>query len=354
LSPVGKNISSYNGVVALSYLADDQKKLDEYNQKVAEADEQYQKDKEDYNNKSLGSKFVEKAILNEGGKPKEEKVEKPYIRKTFDTNVLATYIKMEGFTSDKNSSLVVTFTSTGFERSEPKINKTSSTSNNTTTYKYSMELQYRSPVSVKVETNDGQLILNSIVEKANTYKKWQSRTYDSEAALYRDINPDEVLSQFESVTLEENLRMANELLNDNCAISTATREFELNNIESKKMDYSDYNEAYMLAFEGLNLVYDDKIAAKEKLHAAIAKWESALTEAKPQDKKARVNSEVMLATIFNISEAYLWCDDFSKASGVLVKTAVLDLSKKEEKAIAELKTFIADQKMRFEANNGNL
>ncbi|MBI2968144.1 MAG: hypothetical protein HYY40_10070 [Bacteroidetes bacterium] len=358
-NPIDKSITKYTGKVYLAYAEGDRKIAEEYDKNKSAADQKFAEEKKEYKDKSASDKFFEKVVLNEDNKPKKEFVEKPYIRKTSDENLLATsYIKLEGFEKTNDANLVITFIVHGLERNEPVINQKKSTSVSTGSgsgqqqISYTMDIKYRNPVSVKVETTDGNLILNEAVEKANEYRSWQSASYSSEDQARSSVKPENAIAPFEQKLIEDNLKLANELLNAKCAVTTAERKMKLYNVESKKGDYNDFSQAFIAASEGYAMVIANNEEAQKKLKEAIELWEKAMKESNPKDKKARINEEVTIALIFNLTEAYLWINDYSKSKLTATRGATLDLSKKEKTRLEELKTFCDDQNQRYDANAG--
>ncbi|MCX6256771.1 MAG: hypothetical protein NTW49_02560 [Bacteroidia bacterium] len=366
-NPINKIYTSYKGEVILSYEADDKNKMAEYDRKKAEsdqqfkeskkiADEKYDKEKKEYKEKSFKEKIVDKA-LGDNDKPNKESVEKegikkPFIHKIFDKDFLATtYIKLTGYEKSNNSNLIVTFVAHGVEWLEPKINESYTNSSTGQPKKqYSEEIKYRSPVSVKVVSADGKTILDETVEKTNEYRSWSSNKYDSNEQLQANSDPEKVIPGLEQKILEDNLKIANEYLNEKCGSSIMQRKTILFNVESKKLDYSDYQQAYISAMEGYTLLIDNPSEAAKKLQSSITIWENAMKESNPKDKKARVNEEITIATVFNLAEAYMWTNDFTKAKLIFAKSSTLDLSRKENKRIDELKLMIDELKLRYEAN----
>jgi hypothetical protein len=116
------------------------------------------------------------------------------------------------------------------------------------------------------------------------------------------------------------------------------------------MDYSDYQQAYEKALLGYNKLADSKDEGQASLKDAIGIWEKAMTESKPDDRKARVDAGVTMATLFNLTEAYIFTDDYDKAETSVTKILALDPSKKEKKAAEDLLAFVKDQKDRYNAN----
>lgn len=375
LNPIDKKITNYASIVHFSYEEEDKRKQEEYAKMRAEADkkfkddkkaadEQYEKDKQEYNKKSWGEKFANANFLHEDNRPQKEqvskeKVERPFIRKSFDKVLLAnTYIKLEGYDKSESADFNVFFIAHGMEWLEPTINQMtmsvmSGPDKGKAKPSFTMQIQYRSPVELLVETKEGKIIIKEMVEKTNQYKTFKSSGFDSEELLYKNVDPNSAISQFEQKLLEENLKITNQYLNEKCAVSVLEREATLTNVETKKQDYSDFNQAFTLANDAYRILVIDKNEAQKKLKQAIEIWDKAFKESDPKNKNARVNEEISIALVFNLSEAYLWGDDFTNAKTTAAKAAIFDLSKRETKRMDELKLLIADQKQRFEANQNH-
>lgn len=340
-NPINKTLTSYKGEVVLAYEEDDKKKTEEYEQKKAGSNEQFEKDKkaadaknekekEEYKKQSFGKKFVDKKILGEDNRPQKEyaskeNVEKPFVHKTFDKNLLAsTYIKLAGYEKSNDAKLKITFTSHGIEWLDPIASELSATSLSGSNAgqpqkKYIAEVKYRSPVSVKVESADGTIIMDETVEKTNEYRSWTGPQYDNTVYALSNAQPEKTIPLYEQKMLEDNMKIANEYLNEKCAISVVERKTILYNLESKKMDYSDLQQAYTSAMEGYTLLLDNPSEAGTKIQSSIVTWDKTLKESNPKDKKARVNEEVSIATIFNLAEAYMWTNDYTKAKLIITK-----------------------------------
>jgi hypothetical protein len=370
-NPIDKSIKTYKGVVELAYEEEDKQKLADYNNQVNANNAQYQKDKQAadaqyaadkkaYQEKSVGSKFVSKVVLEESGPQKEnvgkEHVEKPYIRKTMDKNLLAsTYINLNGYSKATNANLTITFVAHGIEWMEPTITEGSQTpvsgANAGKPQKtYFGSIKYRSPVSIKVEAADGTVILNEVVEATNEYKSYETTTYLNRYEAEDKSNPTTVMPQFEQKMIEQNMKLANDVLNSKCATSIVDRKTIVYNIETKKVDYSDYQSAYTQAIEAYTFLSENQTESLPKLKAAVDIWAKALKESNITDKKARINKDITIITIFNLAEGYMWLNDFANAKLMLTKTTTLDLSRKEKAKVEDLKSLIEDQKLRYEAN----
>ena len=381
--PLGKSYTNYQGKVEMSYVAENAAKKAEYDQKLANVEVQYQKDMEDwkvrdaqaqaqydkdmaeYNKKGTAEKIADKKLLNEG-KPVRQTPPQPYrnnppvpvCKKEYDPNLLASsYIKLEGFNNQPDNAVTITVTLYGFDCIKPvmktevkkmtRVVNGTSTPYNQTYYHY--ETSYKHPMSVKVEVPGKGIVLNQTIEAFNQYTVIKTNETDNSAAQNMDVEA--YVRNLEEKVLMENLKFINELVNEKYGFSKVSRTSVLNNVESKKMNYDDYQGAYDNAKAGYDLLATDKDAAAAKLNLAIQAWEKALTESNPSDKKARVDADVTMATRFNLLEAYVFTGDFANAESQLHKINYYDPSKKQKKRAEELDLFIKDMKARTAANS---
>ncbi len=368
LNPLDKKYTSYKGEVVLEYVEADKAKKAEYDSKNQEANqkyaaekkesaEKYAKEKEDYKNKSFGTKLAEKTLLGQNTKPTQEyvskeSVAKPFIRNVADANLLATtYIILDGYKKSSENAVIVQFIAHGFEYEPVKLTEMKNYSTNKVSYRASFN--YRHPITIKILSPDRNTVLwEAAVEETNSYSTWTSGDIEYKEKAERVIQDNaSLLPSLETPCIEKSMKKANELLNKKCGFSVTERKTVLNNVEGKKFDYADYASAYVSAAEAYMQIIDFPEEAKTKLLKSIELWNLAMQQSTPSDKKSRVNNDVTFATIWNLAEAYTWTNDYAKAKAILVKTATLDLSNKEERKIDALKTFIDEQQTRYELNN---
>ena len=123
------------------------------------------------------------------------------------------------------------------------------------------------------------------------------------------------------------LKIAKEFLNGALTFTYVPQEIEVYYFKDKNHDYSDLAKAATIASEGYDDLkdnYDDN-TGQSKLKQAIAIWEKALAESKPDNKDAKINKKVTMTLSENLGKAYMYLMDFEKAQSV-VKSA-LDLQK---------------------------
>ncbi len=350
------------------YLVD----MKEWEAKDKVAEEKYQKELAEYNKKSTAQKLADKQLLNEG-KPQKQTPSQPYKRlppeprkqtpqipnykKQYDTNLLASsYLKLEGFENSPENAVVITVTLSPFDAQGPKMVtenkqmtrvKDGKSTPYTQTY-YHYETSYKQPMSVKVEVPGRGVIFNKSIEEFNTYVLVKTNETDNLGA--QGMDPTAYLGNLEEKTLAANLKFINDLVNSKYGFAKTPRTTILNNVESKKMNYDDYQLAYENALAGYSNLATDKAASVAKLKVAIDIWEKAMLESNPGDKKARIDADVTMETRFNLVEAYIMTGDFANAELHLQKMNAADPSKKEKKRLEELDLLEKDMKARAAIN----
>jgi hypothetical protein len=380
--PLNKSIKNFSSNVILAYEADiiakekaaqdefDKAKA-EYPKKVAEAQDEYNKrvekykaDKAEWDKKSTGDKIVEKTVLKENNKPVEPgtfyKPSEPYLReiqhqKVFDKNMLAsTYLKLDGFNNSPDNSVKITATLFGFENLEPELKTKEESEYNSQTkatskiITYWYEIQYKHPISLKITLPSGETIMDETLLQFSEYSKASTGTAKGS---YPSYNKEAFLTQLQNKVIEDNMKVINGLINSKYGYQKAKRNSTIIRIEPKKFTYDDFQQAYESAVAGYGILTTDFKSATEKLNKSIELWEKALTEFNPNENKVRIDEDVAKAAHFNLAEGYIWTNNFSKADEHLSKIIGLEPSKKEERAVEELRNLLRDQKTRWEANN---
>ncbi|MDE0987464.1 MAG: hypothetical protein OSA02_08080, partial [Schleiferiaceae bacterium] len=100
------------------------------------------------------------------------------------------------------------------------------------------------------------------------------------------------------------------------------------------------------AKEGYDMLSSRPEKSLEKLSAAIQLWEEALDEADYNDKKARINKKVAPDLYNNLILACTITGFFDKADDHYSASLRLDLSKRDEKNLKELKLLNDDLRQR--------
>jgi len=380
LKPLDKTITNYTSSAIIEYeaeiLAEERKAQEEFDQALADYPQvvedakknydeivaKYEADMKEYKKKSLASKLVEKELLNESSKPirpgRFYPPSKPYLRvvphqKVFNAKRLAnSYLKLEGFKKSTENAVKITATLFGFDNLEPEQKHrvdskyNSKTKTNYKVTKYWVEVSYRHPINLLIETPDGEIIVDEILPQFNEYKIAKSKESTS------SINAKSFIQDLENKSVQQNMKIINEYINNNYGFVRVNREIEIFGIKKhKKHNYNDYQKAFEFAATGYSLLLSEPESATENINNAIQLWEKALTESDPSNRKARINQKISVLTILNLVEAYIWTNNYSKANDLLIKTVTLDPGRKERKLITSYKEFLKGQKESWDANN---
>jgi hypothetical protein len=383
--PIDKSIKTHNSEAFLAYEEginaekkrvdnDYQRKLADHPAEVAAAEGRYNEDMvryetelAAYNAKSTGNKLLEKALLNENNKPvkpaafstpAEPPKEVLNLQKVFSGKMLAsTYLKLDGFTKGTDgNALKITATLYGFEHLGSELQSKSTSSTNaktkrvTTTKTYWYRVQYKHPISIKIETPAGEVIIDETFEQFNEYSTANSPSKKNAAPFFNEAT---FVKGLQSGIVQKNMKVINDYINANYGFQKVKRNTEIFRIEQKrkkKFSYDDYEKAFQLALAGYNSLKSGNDVASSKLKEAISIWEAALTESDMDNKKARVNSDITIATMFNLAEAFLFSDQYDKVEETLNKMIGLDPSRKEKRLIESYRKILKVQKERWNAN----
>lgn len=381
MTPLPSSVKNYQSVIIAAYEAENKKKQEQYDAEKKAADEEYQKEKEAYpakvkaaedrynreleewKKKSFGEKVVEKQILGENNKPVKVIPSQPYLRQVADPelkttydypSVANTYLRLDGFENKADNAVRIEVTMYGFDYTEPRqlseqksvtSYKNGQTSTGQATY-YHNEFSYRHTMSVKVTTPDGKELFSLTPQVLNTYTIFKSPESTSSVPL----NPQLLIKTYEEKTLQANLTLINNLVNDRIGYKREPRKTELYYVKSKDDTYKDLLTAFNEASSALKLLTDDEAAAKAKLQGAIQVWNTALLESDVKNKKARIDKDVTIAICFNLLECSFAAGDFVNAEKTMASLNSIDLSSSERKKKSEYEALFNDLKKRVLAN----
>ena len=149
----------------------------------------------------------------------------------------------------------------------------------------------------------------------------------------------------------DNLKSINEMINNNYGYVLQSRAVVVGYVNEKKL-YDDFKDALSNAKNAYAIIGKKETNAqgKDYLQKAVTTWETAMKESNPSNKKARVDEDVTECLLMDLSEAYVWLEDFTKAQEYLTKLDGFKLSMKEKNIKAGIKAFLADQSIRVAAN----
>ncbi len=375
LKPLSVETKSINATLELLYAEEIYKMLqdaeDEYQQNlldhpqaVKDAKERYDermlrydKEMEAWKKTDIGTKFIEKQILKENNKPvkpgsfyppAEPRIRNVSHEKLFDSEeLIRSYLIIDGFTGGTENALKIKVKLHGFDSQEgdpvsktvKKYNSSSKSYSNITVTTY--PVSYKHPVSLKIETLEGEILHEGTFEETANWTQVSSKTYPNEIFYER----------LEEGIINTTMSKIKNYLNSQYGVSEKSTTLTIYTPSSKKLDYTDFQDAYYESSEGYELLVNDNSKGIEKLQKAISIWEKAMEESDVDDRKARVNAKVTKFTLWNLQRAYLWSNDFEKAKNALKKAYGTSPNKKEMKTQKSIRQKINDREERFNANN---
>jgi hypothetical protein len=363
LVPVPTNTHTYQSEVVLRYEDAVKQQKADHQSAVAEAKDKAVKDKQEYKAMSFKDKAIGRLILDER-KPGEAVIPTAdYTAQVFDAKTLAaTYVNPSGFQRAQGvgGDLHITVSLDGFTLgpispadvkagTQLKLGGVSTGDG----IKHLYEVSYKSPISVKVTTKDGAVLLDELIEATNTYTIGKTEAFATPDGLgnFWRTNQNAFLRQLDENAMKSNMKLVTEYLDSKIGQRTITRNTAIVVVSDKKVNYDEYPQAYEKALMGYKQLADPARAAdgQKQIIEAVALWNKALMESNPKDKKARIDEKVTAATLYNNAEANLWLNNFDEADRLLARLKLLDISRYNTMA-NELSVVVQDQRTRFTAN----
>lgn len=279
--------------------------------------------------------------------PIKTEVSMPWMHEDLSNDMVNNMVTIDGYSKGSGGAkIALDFKGIG----NIKIVETVSGSGSTTKYAYRAE--YIMPVNLKVETPSQGVILNTIIlSEVRSYpmKDYTSR-YDFQ--LWYLDNQTQFWSELQKHARSVAMTEITNTLNNACGFPTRNYTTEVYSVKSHKdFNYDDITQAYTLAKQGYELIYQtrDRKNAVPKLTEAINIWKKALTESNVNDNKSRINKEITAMLYFNIAEAYMWMSNFDESEQYINK-AINSGEMKFKNAAKNLQSVLADQKLRWKAN----
>lgn len=377
LKPVNKDIKNYQTLVVADYLLknEDQKKSSQ--DAAAKAENDYQmalkqywvkrnQDSMSYEN-SLNIWFrltpQQQAVtprpqMLASVPPLKTAVNEPILEKTFNTDLLATNIKLEGFSKLPEKALIIQINLAGFEKDEAKsttqkkqIKGADGKMADVDVFVY--QFNYRHMTKLKIFQPDGKFLIDEAFGPSLNFSTYTSKDFPTLAELdayWKTAQATEISATQEKIVMD-NLKSINEMLNSNYGYVPQTRNVVVGYVNEKKM-YDDFKDALNNAKNAYAVIGKKETTAQgeEYLRKAITSWETALKESNPSNKKARVDEDVTECLLIDLSEAYIWLNDFTKAQEYLTKLDSFKISFKEKGIKNSTKAFLSEQSPRVSAN----
>ncbi|CAN5467487.1 hypothetical protein BH10BAC1_BH10BAC1_00920 [soil metagenome] len=378
LKPVNKDIKNYQTLILADYLGKIELQKADYQIASAKAESDYQLALKQYWSKRNQDSLIYENSLNVWFRltPQQQAVTprpempastvpmkaiatEPVLEKTFNTELLAsTNIKLEGFSKLPEKALIIQMNLSGFEKDEAKsttqkkqVKGADGKTVDVTVFVY--QFNYRHIIKLKIIQPDGKFLSDEAYGPSLAFSTYTSKDFPTQAELdtyWKTVQTSEITNTQEKIVLD-NLKSINEMLNNNYGYVTQTRMVVIAWVNEKKL-YNDFKDALSDAKNGYAVIAKKEANAQgeEYLRKAITTWETALKESNPSNKKARVDEDVTECLLMDLSEAYIWLNDFIKAQEYLTKLEAFKLSYKEKGYKHSTMAFLADQSNRVPAN----
>jgi hypothetical protein len=318
---------SKDKVVDINVKLDYADKVDAANAAVAAKQEQAKKDKEEYDNKSVGQKLLAKKVMGEE-KPTGVYVSTEYIPTLFPTSDLETMINIPGFTKKDGAACIVNVV---FSEFAPTINA-ARTSVSYTPLK----------VAVTVINDKGANVFQGDLPNNST-----ATTFSPSGNANLGANYNSTMKTLETNAKNAALTNLNSWLKTNYGFNLVKNDCPFFDVKDKKQTYPDYHEAIQkleVAFVSVNVPErQEKFVAT--LKECIAIWETNLKLLDKNDKSAKINKDIAAATTLNLALAYTWIKDFDKAYDYLAEHKVLD--EDYSRAYDDISKFLKDYSARY-------
>ncbi len=362
LIPVPAATRTYQSEVVLRYVESVKQQKADHLTAVSDAKAKAEKDKQEYKAQSFKEKALSRLVLDER-KPGEAVIPTAdYTAQVFDaSNLSTTYVNLSGLhrAQGADGDLRVTVSLDGFTQgpitplemkgSQVKVAGISAGDG----IKHAYQVAYKSPISVKVATKDGTVLLDEIVEATNTYILAPTEAFATEEGLNKfwRNNQGAFLRQLDENAMKTNMKLVTEYLDSEFGQRPITRNTSIWVVSDKKVNYDEYPQAYEKALMGYKMLADPTRAAdaQKQIGEAVTLWNKALAESNPKDKKARIDEKVTAATLYNNAEANLWMNNFDETERLLARLKLLDISRYNALA-KEMSVVVQDQRTRFAAN----
>lgn len=357
LKPLNKAIKGYEPKVVFTYEDEVRIKKQAYMDGIMDSLTKYQNALDDYHRSLSNSSSASTLLLT--SQPQPPVLGAPaYIQKLYNADEFASsYVTLSGYDRGGTNPVTITALVGGFQNEAPILQSKKTRvkqPDNTYAYelKYYYEIKYRVPISVKLE-NGGKVIEEKVIDRFNNYSSASTIMFETSDQLqaYWNIYETSFLSELDEKAVRGAMSQLGAELDSDYGFRKVTYHTEIFTVKPKKFDYPEYEEAYVQAIAGFNMIEDPAKRAEgnAKLKKAIEWWEKALKDSEPDNKRARIDGQVTAATHVNIAEAAIFAQDFAKAESHISRAKLMKYNKYEREANS-LKVLLDDQKRRFEAN----
>jgi len=347
LKPVSKNVVNYQPLIIADYLQKIEQQKADHQAASAKAETDYQQALKQYWAKRNQDSLLYENSLNVWFRltPQQQAVtprpqmpsslvpikaisNEPVLEKTFNLDLLAsTNIKLEGFTKLPEKALIIQMNLSGFEKDEAKsttqkkqIKRADGKTIDSTVFVY--QFNYRHIIKLKIIQPDGKFIMDEAYGPSLGFTTYSSKFFANQVDLdnYWNTAQAREITNTQDKIVMDNLKSINEMINSNYGYVPQIRNVVVGYVNEKK-SYNDFKDALNNAKNGYAIIgkKETSVQGTDYLQKAVTTWETALKESNPSNKKARVDEDVTECLLMDLSEAYVWLNDFTKAQEYLTK-----------------------------------
>jgi len=219
---------------------------------------------------------------------------------------------------------------------------------------YWLEFQHQLPVYFRMtDKTNNAAIYDSYVGSSRDYSTFRTPEFRtaSEASNYYESQRNGHLQKLIETAFFESANWISGFVKSNYDFAQVNVSQEVLTARHKKEDYADLDTAEAVALRAYALIKPDRSSGFSEFAAAIQPaldiWVKVLQEADVNNKKARVDAKVANAIMHNLSDAYIWLNEFEKASEMITKA---EENGKRDYWVADARKTSADRKSRKEAN----
>ncbi|PKR82128.1 hypothetical protein CW751_01970 [Brumimicrobium salinarum] len=346
INPIAhKGVNEYTPVAHLEYAQQPLREQEYYVQEVKKRKQEYQQALDRYNNASIVERVTQGLV-----EPTLILPEAPVIPYMINTAEFESRIKIDGMKRSEGNGLKVNIYFEGFQYDNIRLEDTIKTRNKNgvqvTDSIFSASTRVRHPLRIKVVAPNGESYRNNI-PASRSYKQLQTQKftsrYKAENKLYEMIqNEEQNLYKTHATDINGTL---------NSQFGTQLMQYTVNLYQKetdKNHNYSDLEEANILAQIGFKELHNNPNKAYENLTQAYGIWKSALSEHESY-KKARINDKVRQGILINLLATATYTDNWEDA---MKYSTLLDNSKLTAQTTTEfqrLKKIHRDLKSRYDA-----
>jgi|SRR5690554_5985514 len=345
LNPIAhKGVNEYTAIAHLEYAQQPLLEQQYYNNEVQKRTEDYKLALKRFNEATVIERITQGLVMPELILPNP-----PIMPYMVNKSELERKIVIDGMQRSQGNGLLVNVYLEGFTYRKVVINDTVKKTVKDGVQKidsiYSSSAEVVHPLRLKVVAPNGESFSDPIASSRN-YKTLKTQNYGSRYQAENKIY--ELIYKEEQSIFNEHIVEVNQILNSQFGTKVMNYTVNLFQIKSDNHDYSDLEEADILAQTGFLQLHSNPNKAYENLSKSYAIWNSALNEHQ-SDKKARINDKVRQGLLINLFATSIYTDNWADAMKYSVLLDNTKLNSQTNGEFIRLKNIHNDLKKRYDA-----